>query len=242
MDIGIITLALAALAGVLTLLNPCVLPLLPIVVGSATTQSRLGLFALAGGMVLAFTFAGVLISAGGQALGVDGDVLRFSAAGLMVVFGLVLLSPRLQAAFARITAGLGSAAGGWLDSRGPQGAPGQFLTGAMLGLVWTPCVGPTLGAAIGLAAQGEALLQTSLIMATFSLFAIAPLLAIGLISRARFQANRERLLVVGERGRRWMGWGLVVIGVLVLSGGDKWLETVALEFMPDWLVDLTVRF
>ena len=39
-----------------------------------------------------------------------------------------------------------------------------------------------------------------------------------------------------------MGWGLVIIGVLVLSGGDKWLETVALEFMPDWLVDLTVRF
>lgn len=242
MDIGLITLALAALAGTLTLLNPCVLPLLPVVVGAATSQTRAGLVALAAGMVIAFTLTGVVITSSGHLLGIEGSTLRYGAAILMIGFGLVLVSPALQCGFTQLTSGLGDRAGSWLDAHAGIGMMGQFSTGALLGLVWTPCVGPTLGAAIGLAAQGRALAEATLVMAIFSLFAIAPLLAIGLVSRARFQANRERLLRFGERGRRWMGWGLLLIGVLVLTGGDKWLESAALDIMPEWLVDLTVSF
>jgi cytochrome c biogenesis protein CcdA len=219
-----------------------VLPLLPVVIGAATTQSRVGLVALAAGMVVAFTAVGVALLASGQLLGVGGDFLRNGAAVLMLLFGLVLLSARLQERFAAATTGMGDAAGSVLDRLQPRGASGQFVTGGLLGIVWTPCVGPTLGAAIALAARGEALSQVSLVMAVFSAFAVLPLLFIGLISRARFQRDRTRLMEFGLRGRRWMGWGLVIVGVLVLTGLDKMLEAWALDVMPDWLIDLTVRF
>lgn len=242
MEIGLATLTLAALAGVLTMLSPCVLPLLPVIIGAATTQSRIGLVALAAGMVVAFTGVGVALLASGQLFGIGGELLRNGAAVLMLLFGLVLLSARLQGWFAAATTGMGNAAGSVLDRLQLRGAPGQFVTGGLLGIVWTPCVGPTLGAAIALAARGESLPQVSLVMVVFSAFAVLPLLLIGLVSRARFQRDRTRLMEFGARGRRWMGWGLVVVGVLVLTGLDKTLEAWALDVMPEWLNDLTVRF
>lgn len=242
MDIGLVTFGLAALAGLLTVLNPCVLPILPIVLGAATTSSRTGLFTLAAGMALAFAVTGTLLASSGLLLGVDGDTLRMAAAALMLSAGLLLVSTRLQGWFSRVTAGLpglGDAAIARLD---PDRPGHQFATGALLGLVWMPCVGPTLGAAIALASLGEALPQVALVMSVFALAAVIPLVAVGLASRAGFARRRKGALRFGSAGKSLMGWGLLAIGVLVLTGGDKWLETLLLDHAPEFLIDLTTRF
>ena len=83
----------AYLAGLLTLINPCVLPLVPIVVAAAFQSSRFGPMMLAAGLTLAFAIVGVSVTAFGHLAGVDGEQVSRAAAVLMVLFGLVLLSP-----------------------------------------------------------------------------------------------------------------------------------------------------
>jgi cytochrome c biogenesis protein CcdA len=141
------SLGLALIAGILTTLSPCVLPLLPAVLGAAATEHRLAPMALAAGLSLSFTAIGLFVAIFGFSIGLDTEVFRAAAAvGLMLV-GAVLAVPALRTRFAILAAPLGN----WLQARfggGPaQGASGQFALGLLLGAVWTPCAGPTLGAA-----------------------------------------------------------------------------------------------
>ena len=97
MNFGAGTYGIALIAGLLTTLSPCVLPLIPILMGSAVTAHRLGPWALACGVALSFSLAGVLLASVGASLGLSGDTFRQVAASLLIVFGLILLSGRLQA-------------------------------------------------------------------------------------------------------------------------------------------------
>jgi cytochrome c-type biogenesis protein len=167
MNFGAGTYGIALLAGLLTTLSPCVLPLIPILMGSAVTAHRLGPWALAGGVALSFTVAGVFLASVGASLGLDGETFRLVAALLLIIFGLILLSGRLQALFVRATAGLTGSGNALLSRFTLDGLGGQFALGLLLGIVWSPCVGPTLGAATTLASQGRNLAQISLLMAVF---------------------------------------------------------------------------
>ena len=93
----IATLGLAFLAGVLSVLSPCVLPLLPIVLGTAASEHRLGPVALAVGLALSFVAIGLFVATIGFAAGLDTDVFRAISAALLIAVGLVLLMPKLQA-------------------------------------------------------------------------------------------------------------------------------------------------
>ena len=152
-DMG--SVALAFLAGVLSTLSPCVLPLLPIVLGTAVSAHRAGPVALAAGLALSFVIVGLFIATIGFSIGLDAGVFRAAAAILLMAIGLVLLVPRFQAQFA-LAAGPVSQ---WTEQRfggfSGNGLGGQFGVGLLLGAVWSPCVGPTLGAASLLAAQGR---------------------------------------------------------------------------------------
>ena len=101
-------LLLSSLAGLLTTLSPCVLPILPIVLLGALQQHRFGPLALAAGLIVAFTTFGALLSALGLALHVDAVVIRHISAWVMLVFGLILLSATLQQRFATASAGFTS--------------------------------------------------------------------------------------------------------------------------------------
>jgi cytochrome c biogenesis protein CcdA len=96
-------------AGVLSTLSPCVLPLLPLVLGAAIAESRLGLPALAAGLVTSFIAVGLFVATIGFAVGLDGDMFRDASAVLMAVLGVVLLSDSLQQRFAVATGGLSNA-------------------------------------------------------------------------------------------------------------------------------------
>lgn len=242
MDISLTALALSLLAGLLTTLSPCVLPILPIVATSAMAKRKAGLFALALGMALSFTVVGTLIASVGLALGLDSQHLRYVGAVLMLLVAAWLLSSRLQAALGKHTAALSGKGEAWLSRFNPESTAGQFGVGILLGLVWAPCIGPTLGAAIALASQGEALASVAVVMMVFSLGAVVPLIAIGLLSRQAFRQKREQLGNFSQRGRAIMGWSLLAVGLLVLTGFDKQLEIWLLQLSPEWLTDLTTRF
>ena len=161
------SLVLAFVAGVLSILSPCVLPILPIVLGAASSAERLGPVALAAGLALSFTTIGLFVATIGYSIGLDADVFRYVAAALVIAVGIVLMLPRLQI---RLAAASGPIAN-WTDqrfgSRNGSGLSGQFGVGVLLGAVWSPCVGPTLGAASLLAAQGQNLPQIAATMFVF---------------------------------------------------------------------------
>src|SRR3974377_337735 len=92
--------ALAFTAGVLSVLSPCVLPILPIVLGAALTDPQAGLVALAAGLSISFAAVGMFVATIGYSLGLNANVFRYVAVLLMVAIGVVLLLPHLQAQFA----------------------------------------------------------------------------------------------------------------------------------------------
>jgi cytochrome c-type biogenesis protein len=237
---------LALVAGVLSVLSPCVLPLLPLTLGAAASRHRYGPALLAAGVALSFVSIGLFVATIGFAIGLDGSAFRLGAAGLMILAGLVLISPALQAR-------VGAAAGPLSDriDAAFRGAPskkdsssglGQFSLGLVLGAVWSPCVGPTLGAASALAAQGENLREVAVTMAAFGVGAALPLLLLGLLSRKAMMRWRDSLMGAGARGKAALGAMLVLIGVLVVTNLDKKLEAALVEASPKWLTQLTTRF
>lgn len=242
MDFGIGTFALGYLAGVLSILSPCVLPLLPILVATALGQHRHGPLALAAGLTLSFTAVGLFIALVGASIGIDQGLLRQGAALLLIGFGVLLLSPALQARFAIATARFGASGNGVLGRLSGRGWAGQFAVGCVLGLVWSPCVGPTLGAASTLASQGRHIGQIALLMLLFGLGAGTPLVLVGTLSREAVGRMRGRLAAAGERGKRVLGVALLVLGAAILTGWDKGFEAWAVDHSPDWLTELTTRY
>lgn len=233
---------MALLAGMLSTLSPCVLPLLPIVVGSAMVEHRLGPLALAGGLAISFMVVGVFVASVGFAIGLDADFFRSVGAVLIAGIGVVLMVPKLQTAFATATGPISSWTEGRFSGVGVSGLRGQFWLGMILGVVWAPCVGPTLGAASLLAAQGKDIGQASLTMGMFGLGAAVPLLLIGLASREALIRWRDKLTRIGSVGKLLLGFLLFLIGTSILTGFDRALESRLVEISPAWLTELTTRF
>jgi len=188
MDLISILLALAA--GVLSILSPCVLPLVPIVLGTAVAEHRLGPVALAAGLAVSFTAIGLFVATIGYSVGLDSEVFRRVGAVLLIAIGAVLVMPRWQARVALAAGPLSAWTQQKFDHASHGGLARQFGVGAMLGAVWSPCVGPTLGTASALAAQGRDLGQAALMMLMFGLGSALPLLLLGM--------NRQGSVGIGE--------------------------------------------
>ena len=230
----------AYVAGTLTLINPCVLPLLPVVIAAAFQGSRHGPLMLALGLTLSFAVIGVGVTAFGHLAGIDEVSFNRAAAVAMVLFGVVLLVPRAHDLLARVASPLASRANIGIDRVQGAGAAGQLAVGVLLGAVWSPCVGPTLGGAIALAASGEHLGQAGVTMLAFGVGVSTVLMALAYGSREILNARRERL-------RSWMPWAkpamgvtLLVVGVSVFFHLDRMIESRLLDLMPGWLIDFSV--
>lgn len=226
---------LAFLAGLLSTLSPCVLPLLPLVAGAAASAHRQGPLALAAGLAMSFTIIGLVLATAGFALGLDGEIVRLAGAALLAGFGILLLAEPLAVRLGALLAPIADGGNRLLIRAAPQGWQGQFVIGLMLGLIWSPCVGPTLGAASVLAAQGEDLASVATTMALFGIGAALPLLLIGRLGGALLRR-------VGGMGKGALGLCLIAVALLVGSGLDKRLEAVLVEASPAWLTELTTRF
>jgi len=230
-----IGLGLAFLAGLLTILNPCVLPLAPIVVAGAGARDPRGPFALALGLALTFGVVGGLIASAGAELG-DNPVLRVGSALIMIALGLAMAVPVFSHASERLLAPA-VAVGHRLSNVVPStGLWGQAALGALLALLWGPCVGPTLGAALVLASGTGTLPLAMLTMAVFALGAAASLLIAGFVVGRLTKSSKALTRQSAHIGRIVLGAVLVLVGLAALTGIDRMIEGSLVQIMPEWLV------
>lgn len=237
MSLDAASIPLAGVAGVLSILSPCVWPLVPVVMSSAATGGRSGPWFLALGLSTAFALAGTLLTLALLNLQLDPEALRTVATVLLLLIAATLLARPVadwvSVQLSRLTGrfdGLGQAA--------TTTPAGQFGVGALLGLVWLPCVGPTLGAAIALASLGQQTGLAFVIMFAFGIGTGSALLAAGLISSRLLARWRPATLSRAGSAKKLLGWTLLLLGLLVLTGWDKALETLALGILPDWAITL----
>jgi cytochrome c-type biogenesis protein len=232
---------LALFGGLLTSLSPCVIPLLPLVVGSAGTRHRLGPVALCAGLVLSFSVLAIAVAFAIKAFSFDPGVIRKAGAVLLLLFGVASLLP-ITGLISRLLAPLASRASAAAAHTDRAGLVGNFFVGSLLGAIWSPCAGPTLGSAIGLVAQAGTLFQGWVLMFAFGLGASLPLLAVAYGSRSLFQANRNWLAALSGKAKPVFGVILICAAVGIISGGDKKLEAALLRHLPESWVDLTTRY
>lgn len=233
-------MGLSMAAGSLTALSPCVLPMLPLVLGSALQGNRFAPLAMGLGMTTSFAGIGIALGVLGPALDVDGDSVRTAGAAMLLAFALVMLIPALGERFSHWMlpiASTANAASARLDGGSLVGA---LLLGSVLGLVWSPCSGPLLGAALTLVASEGGVARGGIMLGLFGLGAAIPLVAVAYASRNGFVRVRDWVLARVERVRHLFALLLAAMGIAILTGGDKWLEARVLQWMPDAWVNLTV--
>ncbi len=234
---GALNPALGFAAGALTILSPCVLPLVPVVLASAAQRHRFGPLALAAGLVIAFTGVGFLVAAFGAAIGLDSLLVRKIGAVVLCAAAIVLLTPPLQDRLAGMAAPLAAWAGQRQADFDGAGLAGQAAVGALLGVVWAPCVGPTLGAATVLAAEGKDLAEVAAVMLAFGLGIAAVLLMLAGLTRTLLARWRARMMSTGQTGKRILAALLLTIGVAILTGTDRQLEAAILDRLPDLVIE-----
>jgi len=213
---------------------------LPIVVAASLQANKLGPAALALGMSLSFIFFGVTIAAFGHLVGLDEQHIAQAGAVLMILFGAILLVPRFSAKFADATSGMATQADTQIDALDNKSLNGQLLGGVLLGLVWSPCIGPTLGGAIALASQGENLLWATAIMTAFAIGVSTLILGLGYGARGLLMRNQDTMRKIASASRPLMGIVFIAVGVGILFRVHHMLEAWALQNLPTWLVDLSV--
>lgn len=231
---------LGYLAGILTFINPCVLPVLPIALASALQNDRRGPLWLALGMSITFVIIGVGVSAIGPSVGLNADKVSQAGAVFMIIFGVILLVPTLNSRFAMATAGLSSHANMAIDGVDQKDVKGQLLGGALLGAVWSPCIGPTLGGAVSLASQGNSLLWAGAIMASFAAGISTIIVALAYGARETILKRQAGMRIFAEKAKPIMGIIFIAVGLMIYFKWNQGIEGWLLELMPYWLQDFTV--
>jgi cytochrome c-type biogenesis protein len=203
------TYLLGFLAGVLTIINPCV---------------------------------GRFVATIGFGIGLDAELFQYIAGSILIALGLVLLSTPLQQRLALAGGGLGSMADGWMQKVTPEGWQGQLVIGLLLGVVWVPCVGPTLGAASIMASRGENLGQVALTMALFGIGAALPLLILGSLSRELLLRWRGKIAASGRGVKMVFGAVVLIVGISIITGFERDVQTWLIALTPEWLLNLATRY
>jgi cytochrome c biogenesis protein CcdA/thiol-disulfide isomerase/thioredoxin len=220
----LLLLAIGFVAGVVTALSPCVLPVLPIVLAGGATGRRP--LAIVAGIVLSFTvftlFAAWLL----DRLGLPEDLLRNLAIALLFVVALTLLVPQVGEWLARPLQFLTRRRGGDLG--------GGFLLGASLGLVFVPCAGPVLAAVTVIAARRDVDLDSLLLTLSYAIGAAVPMLAIAFAGQRAARAFRAHAVLI----RRVSGALVAGAALAIAFGVDRNLQTA----LPGYTEALQERF
>jgi cytochrome c-type biogenesis protein len=233
---------LSLAAGSLTTLSPCVFPLLPLVLGGALQNHRLAPVALGLGMALSFAGIGVLVGTVGEAVGLDGDLVRVAGAWLLIGFALVLLVPSWNARFTHWMTPLASGAQSASTHFSGGSLGSALMLGGVLGLVWSPCSGPLLASALTLVASEGGSLRGGAILGLFGIGAAVPLVAVAYASRAGFTRARGWVMARIAGIKNAFAVLLGAMGAAILTGADKWLEARVNAWLPDGWLRVTTLF
>lgn len=237
-----ISLALMSfVAGNVAVLSPCVLPALPFIVSSALEQHKYGPVAVALGLISSFSIIGMSVAAFGSFLGLDPHIIRMASAWLMILMGSAFLSHKLQAAINVQLNNLAYQANKQLNMNSTNGLRGQYFLGLLVGAVWSPCIGPTLGSAIALAGQTESRLQGSLMIFIYGFGVIIPFLFLAYGTRY-LGFSKPMAMNLATKGKLILGSLMLTFGISVLTGFDKRFEGWVFELMPESLLSWITSF
>ncbi len=234
-------LLFAFLAGILTTLSPCVLPVLPFVTASSVSKSKFGPIALALGLLISFVSASLLISTSGLLFGVNPAVVRKLAGVLLLLSGFFFLSQRLSDWFSAKLSFLSNRLG--QASSKNHGSPlvTEFVNGILLGIIWTPCSGPSLGAALGLAAQAGNAYRAAMVLLSFGVGAIAPLLVFAYGARhfvGNVRKHSNAIFIV----KKVFGVLIIVFGLMIIFGWDRVFESALTNLLPEFWLNFVTKF
>jgi cytochrome c biogenesis protein CcdA/thiol-disulfide isomerase/thioredoxin len=207
---------IAYLAGALTIVSPCILPVLPFVLSRAGQPFTRSILPMLLGMIATFAGVATLAAVGGSWAVHANEIGRYAAVALIAGFGVTLLSPRIAAVVTRPAVALGSRLS--QQASGKKGSVGtSFLLGVATGLLWAPCAGPILGLVLTGAALQGANVQTTLLLTAYAAGA-ATSLAMAVLAGEKVFAAMKRSLGIGERLRQALGIA-VLAGVTAIALG-----------------------
>lgn len=230
----------ALLAGIVTIAGPCILPLLPIILGTATVKQHPSrpLF-IVFGFVLSFSFFALLLSVFGGLFGIKPETFRIAAAIIIGLFGIMMIVPRIQERlFAKLQPLLTRITPRTNASQGDLF--GGFLLGMSLGLVWTPCAGPVLGSILTLVATKQNLAQAAALLFAYALGAGLPMLAIaygGQRATTRIRALSVHTVTI----QRVFGVIILLVAVALLTGADRTAQLWLITHAPWLFLNLNIH-
>lgn len=222
----LLSVGLAFLAGGLTVLSPCILPILPIVVGRSLQSHRYGPIALVAGLIAGFAVAGSLLGITASWLTSLANLLRYGAIGLLLGLGGLAVFPIWSG---RLFKFLPIGRAGF--SPASIGLKGEFWLGTQLGLLWTPCAGPVLGGILVLAAVSHQVLGAFGLLLAYGVGAAIPLLAIAYGGRS-LSCRMRMLRVHGALIQRIGGGVIVGTAIAILLGWDVSVQLWLAQFLP----------
>ncbi len=231
----ILLILFAFLAGVVTILSPCILPILPVILSSSLTGSKKRPLGVVTGFIISFTFFTLFLSLIVKSLGIPAGALRSFSIIIILIFGLGLLLPNFQALLERFFT--------YFSRFSPKlkedsGFVGGVLIGASIGLVWTPCVGPILASIISLAITGSVSGQAALITFSYSLGTAIPMLAI--VYGGRNLLNKVPWLTRNTvKIQKAFGVLMILTALAIFFNIDRKFQTFILDKFPNYGTGLT---
>ena len=223
----------AFLSGIVTILSPCILPVLPIILSGSIGGKRKPLGVVVG-FIVSFSLFTLLLSTLVQALNIPPDLLRIAAIVIIVAFGLVLVIPALQQKFELFASRMVSRK----QNTQKSGFRGGLLVGGSLGLLWTPCVGPIMASVIGLAVSQQVDGGAVVIIMAYATGTALPMF--GVMIGGRKLLNRfPKLTSSTGKIQRIFGIVMVVVGLSIGFGIDRRFQTLILTAFPNYGSRLT---
>lgn len=228
----------AFLAGIVTVLSPCVLPVLPILLSAGIAEGRYRSFGIILGLVLSFSFFTLALTSIINLTGISADVLRYCAIALITFFGLTMLFPRLGDWFAAKTSGIANIGLKVQEQSATLGTGfwSGFLLGVALGLIWTPCAGPILATITTLVATNAVTWATVFTTLAYSIGTALPMFLI-MYGGNKITTSTSALAPYTETIRKIFG-ALMILGALAIAFHfDTVLQQFAIKYFPMITVD-----
>ena len=231
------------IAGFVSIISPCVLPLLPIIIVSSLNTHKKGPILLAMGLVMSFTATGLFVATIGLSLGLDQFILQKISATILIIFGLIMLSSSLYQKFSSATSNKMSTFNSKISMMNFDSLKGQFTLGLLLGLVWTPCVGPTLGSAISLATQGQDVTYAGFVMFSFALGVVTPVVLMSLLSQSAMHKVKNAAMKKSDIIKKVLGLLFIVLGLLLLTDTMSVIENFVINnLFTDDFIDFIYKY